>query len=35
MWTARASESPSSDVNAQVAALAQKVVAGAAKAGLF
>jgi hypothetical protein len=35
MWTARASESPSGDVNAQVTALAAKVVAGATKAGLF
>ncbi|MBC7956345.1 MAG: hypothetical protein H7Y33_10815 [Cytophagales bacterium] len=35
MWTARASESPSGDVNAQVSSLAQKVVAGATKAGLF
>jgi hypothetical protein len=35
MWTARASESPSSDVTAQVSSLAQKVVAGATKAKLF
>jgi hypothetical protein len=35
MWTARASEAASADVNAQVAALSKKLVAGAAKAGLF
>ncbi len=35
MWTARASEPASSDVNTQVAALAKTVVAGAVKAGLF
>lgn len=35
MWTARASESPSGDVNAQIAALVKNVVAGAGKAGLF
>jgi hypothetical protein len=35
MWTARASEPPSGDVNAQIAALAKNVVAGAGKAGLF
>lgn len=35
VWTARASEAPSEDLNAQVAGLAKKVVAGATKAGLF
>lgn len=35
MWTARASEAASADVNAQVAALSKKVVAGAVKTGLF
>lgn len=35
MWTARASQSPSEDVSAQVAALAKKVVAGAGAAGLY
>ena len=35
MWTARASASPSDDLNAQIAELAKAVVAGAGKAGLF
>lgn len=35
MWTARASEAASADVNAQVAGLSKTVVAGALKAGLF
>ena len=35
MWTARASEAASADVNAQVSALAKAVVAGAGKAGLY
>lgn len=35
MWTARASEPASGDLNAQAAALAKAVVAGAVKAGLF
>ncbi len=35
MWTGRASESPSDDLSAQVAALAKSVVAGAGRAGLF
>ena len=35
MWTARASEAASADVNAQVAALSKTVLAGAVKAGLF
>ncbi|MBC7991676.1 MAG: hypothetical protein H7Z15_00345 [Rhizobacter sp.] len=35
MWTARASEAASADVNAQVSALSKAVVAGALKAGLF
>ncbi|MBX3623231.1 MAG: hypothetical protein KF891_24955 [Rhizobacter sp.] len=35
MWTARASEAASEDINAQVEALAKKVVAGAVKAGLL
>jgi hypothetical protein len=35
MWTARASEAPSENVSAQIAALAKAVVSGAGKAGLF
>jgi hypothetical protein len=35
MWTARASEAASADVNAQVTALSKTVVQGAVKAGLF
>lgn len=35
MWTARASASPSEDINEQVATLARKAAAGATKAGLF
>ncbi len=35
VWTARASQAPSGDINAQIAALAKTVVAGATKAGLF
>ena len=35
VWTARASEPPSDDVNAQVSALAKAVVSAAGTAGLF
>jgi hypothetical protein len=35
MWTARASQPPSGDVNAQIGALVKNVVEGAGKAGLF
>jgi hypothetical protein len=35
MWTARASTSPSSDVNAQMAELSKSVLDAAGKAGLF
>jgi hypothetical protein len=35
VWTARASEAPSDDVNAQISALAKAVVSAAGKTGLF